>query len=153
MARSTSAGERRKSVGDHLSNFSDSSRMAASFRSSTWARMDSTVSRTLASAAFIAPASIPRFKYRAMVYPPAAARQARRLRTSMCRGLPASKHGADAAARVGHVAGIARDKMNVNVHARLAARGSDVNADIVAARPALLGDDSLRAIEKRKNGR
>src|SRR6476660_32677 len=67
MARSISCGVRRKSFGDHLSNFSDSSRMAASFRSSTCERMFSTVSRTLASAALIAPASIPRLSQRGMV--------------------------------------------------------------------------------------
>src|SRR5262252_2184632 len=67
IARSISCGVRRKSFGDHLSNFSDSSRMAASFRSSTCARMLSTVSRTLASAALIEPASIPRLSQRGMV--------------------------------------------------------------------------------------
>src|SRR5215471_14718741 len=67
IARSISCGVRRKSFGDHLSNFSDSSRMAASFRSSTCARMLSTVWRTLASAALIAPASIPRLSQRGMV--------------------------------------------------------------------------------------
>src|SRR5213076_857854 len=63
---SISAGERRKSFGSQLSNFFDNSRMARSFFSSTCARMLSTVSRTLASAALIALASIPRLRKRAM---------------------------------------------------------------------------------------
>ena len=61
--RAASAGTMR---GDQLSNFCDSSRIAASLRSSTCARMPSTVSRTLASAALIALASIPRLRKRAM---------------------------------------------------------------------------------------
>ena len=48
--------------GDQLSNFCDRSRIAASPRASTSSRMPSTVARTLASAASIAPASIPRFR-------------------------------------------------------------------------------------------
>jgi len=48
--------------GDQLSNFCDSSRTAASRRASISARMVSTVSRTLASAALIALASIPRLR-------------------------------------------------------------------------------------------
>ena len=59
-------GVRRKSFGSQLSNFFDSSRIAASFLSSTSARMPSTVARTLASAALIALASIPRLRKRGM---------------------------------------------------------------------------------------
>src|SRR3974390_116038 len=66
MARSISCGLRRKSFGDHLSNFSDNSRMAVFLRSSTLARMPSTVSRPLATAALIVPASIPRLSQRGM---------------------------------------------------------------------------------------
>ena len=55
-----------KDAGDHLSNCSDRSRTAASPRSSICARMLSTVSRTLASAALMALASIPRLRKRGM---------------------------------------------------------------------------------------
>ena len=59
-------GDSLKSAGDHLSNFSDNARMATSLRASTAARMVSTVSRTLASAALMALASIPRLSQRGM---------------------------------------------------------------------------------------
>src|ERR1700722_17544706 len=62
-----SAGERRKFSGDHLSNFSDSSRKAASPRVSTSVRMPSTVARTLASLAATSLASRPRFRCLAIV--------------------------------------------------------------------------------------
>src|SRR5262249_47194471 len=52
--------------GDHLSNFSDRERTAASRPVSIFSRIASTVDRTAASAAFTAPASIPRFKWRAI---------------------------------------------------------------------------------------
>src|SRR5262245_12330270 len=71
----------------------------------------------------------------------------------MCCCLAAGQYAADAAAGVSYVAGIARDEVNVNVHARLAARGSDVDADIVAIGPVLFSDDGLGTIEERKNGR
>jgi hypothetical protein len=61
MARSTSEGEveiLRRPLVEFLRQFAD----RGVLRSSTWARMDSTVWRNLASAALIAPASIPRFK-------------------------------------------------------------------------------------------
>src|SRR5262249_39714345 len=59
-----------KDGGDQLSNFCDSSRTAASLPASISARMCSTVSRTLASAALIAVASIPRLRYRAITNSP-----------------------------------------------------------------------------------
>ena len=62
MARSISLGLSLKEAGDHLSNFSDSSRTAASRRASTSARICSTVARTAASAALIALASMPRLR-------------------------------------------------------------------------------------------
>src|SRR5262249_42276067 len=68
IALSISASVRRKLFGSQLSNFFDSSRIAASPRASTSARMVSTVSRTLAWAALIAVASIPRLRWRAMGY-------------------------------------------------------------------------------------
>jgi hypothetical protein len=71
----------------------------------------------------------------------------------MCCCFAPGQHATDAAARVSHVAGIARDKVDVNVHARLATRGSDVDTYIVAIGPMLFGDDGLGSIEKRKNGR
>ena len=71
----------------------------------------------------------------------------------MCRCRAASQYAADTAARVSHVAGIARDKVDVNVHARLTTRCSDVDTDIVAIGAMLFSDDGLRSIEKRKNGR
>src|SRR5580658_6035958 len=66
MARSISAGVSLKDGGDHLSNCSENSRTATSLRASMSARMRSTVSRTLASAALIALASIPRLRWRGM---------------------------------------------------------------------------------------
>jgi hypothetical protein len=63
------------------------------------------------------------------------------------------QYAADATARVGYVAGIARDEVNVNVHAPLAARGPDIDADIVAIGPMLFSDAGLGAIEKGENGR
>ena len=66
IARSTSCGVSLNEGGDQLSNFCDSSRIATSLRSSTCARMPSTVARTLASAALISLASIPRLRMRAM---------------------------------------------------------------------------------------
>ena len=66
MARSTSPSLSLKEVGDHLSNFSDSARTAASPLASTSARIASTVWRTWASAALMAPASMPRLRWRAM---------------------------------------------------------------------------------------
>jgi len=71
----------------------------------------------------------------------------------MCCCFAAGQHAADAAARVSHVAGIARDKVDVNMHARLAARGSNVDTDIVAIGLMLFGDDGLGSIEKCKNSR
>jgi hypothetical protein len=62
IARSISGAVSLNEGGDQLSNFCDSSRTAASRRASTSARMLSTVSRTLASAALIALASIPRLR-------------------------------------------------------------------------------------------
>jgi hypothetical protein len=70
----------------------------------------------------------------------------------MCCCLTARQYAADTPARVGHVAGIARDEVNVNVHARLAARGSDIDADIVAVGSVLISNDGLGSIEKRENG-
>src|SRR5277367_3113309 len=67
IAASISAGDRRKVAGDHLSNFSDSSRRAASPRVSTSVRMPSTVARTLASLAATSLASRPRFRCLAIV--------------------------------------------------------------------------------------
>src|SRR5580704_10331195 len=64
IARSTSCSLRRKLSGAQLSNFRDSSRTAVSPRASTSARIASTVSRTLASAALTALASIPRLRWR-----------------------------------------------------------------------------------------
>src|SRR5262245_14480179 len=72
--------------------------------------------------------------------------------TSMCCCRAAGQYTADAAAGVSYVAGIARDEVNVNVHARLAARGSDVDADIVAIGPVLFSDDSLSTFKECKNG-
>ena len=71
----------------------------------------------------------------------------------MCCCLAVGQHAADAAARVSYVTGIARDKVDVNVHARLTTRGSDVDTDIVAIGSMLFGNDGLGSIEKRKNGR
>src|SRR3984957_2919614 len=62
IAASMSAGDRRKFAGDHLSNFSDSSRKAMSPRVSTSFKMPSTVARTLASLAATSLASRPRFR-------------------------------------------------------------------------------------------
>ena len=62
IARSISGGVSRKLAGAHLSNFCDRSRTAASPRASISPRICSTVSRTFASAALIAPASIPRLR-------------------------------------------------------------------------------------------
>jgi len=67
--------------------------------------------------------------------------------------LSAGQYAADASAWVGYVAGIARDEVNVNVDARLAARGSDIDADIVAIGPMPFSDGGLSAIEKGENGR
>src|SRR5579864_5801066 len=64
MARSISCGVSLNDSGAQLSNFCDSSRTAMSLRASISARMCSTVSRTLASAALIALASIPRLRWR-----------------------------------------------------------------------------------------
>src|SRR5690606_6795425 len=61
---SISACDRRKFSGDHLSNFSDSSRTAASPRFATSSRMPSTVARTLRSASALSAASPPFFRYR-----------------------------------------------------------------------------------------
>ena len=62
MARSTSLSLSLKEAGDHVSNFSDSARTAASPFASTSARICSTVCRTWASAALMAPASMPRLR-------------------------------------------------------------------------------------------
>ena len=62
IARSISAALSLNEAGDQLSNFCDNSRTAASLRASMSARICSTVSRTLASAALIALASIPRLR-------------------------------------------------------------------------------------------
>src|SRR5262245_6529069 len=64
IARLISPAVSLNEAGDQPSNFCDNSRTAASRRASTSARIFSTVSRTLASAAFIALASIPRLRYR-----------------------------------------------------------------------------------------
>src|SRR6185437_1746954 len=66
IARSISAALSLNESGDQLSNFCDSSRTATSLRASMSARICSTVSRTLASAALIAVASIPRLRCRAI---------------------------------------------------------------------------------------
>ena len=66
IACSISCGVSLKFAGDHLSNCSDSSRTAASPRASIAPRICSTVSRTLASAALMALASIPRLRKRGM---------------------------------------------------------------------------------------
>src|SRR5580704_13456135 len=66
MACSISCGASLNDAGAQLSNFCDSSRTARSLRASMSARMCSTVSRTLASAALIALASIPRLRWRGM---------------------------------------------------------------------------------------
>src|SRR5712671_2842566 len=66
IARSISWSVRRKLSGSQLSYLFDRSRTAASRRASTSARICSTVSRTLASAALMALASIPRLSQRAM---------------------------------------------------------------------------------------
>src|SRR5262245_510130 len=87
-----------------------------------------------------------------MVSPPYIARRTCRLRASMWCCRAANQYAADTAARVGHVAGISRDEVYVNVHARLTAGGSDVDADIVAIGPVLFSDDALGAIKKRENG-
>ena len=68
IARSTSDGASLNEVGDQLSNFCDSSRTAASLCASTSARICSTISRTLASAAWIALASIPRLRWRGITF-------------------------------------------------------------------------------------
>src|SRR5690349_11982267 len=68
MARSISSAESLKEGGDQLSNLRDNSRTAVSLRSSTSMRICSTISRTLASAALIAVASIPRLRYRATYF-------------------------------------------------------------------------------------
>src|ERR1043166_107777 len=79
IARSISCSERRKFAGAQLSNFCDNSRTAASPCASTSERIASTVSRTLASAAFTALASIPRFKYCGIGYSMRATSLLRRL--------------------------------------------------------------------------
>ena len=68
IARSTSDGASLNEVGDQLSNFSDNSRTAASLCASTSARICSTISRTLASAALIALASTPRLRWRGITF-------------------------------------------------------------------------------------
>src|ERR1700722_16487059 len=69
IAPSISLEDRRKAAGDHLSNFSDSSRSAASPRASTSLKMPSTVARTFASLAATSLASRPRFRGLAMSRP------------------------------------------------------------------------------------
>src|SRR5580658_10469120 len=70
MACSISCGVSLNEAGAQLSNFCDSSRTATSLRASMSARICSTVSRTLASAALIALASIPRLRWRGMTFLP-----------------------------------------------------------------------------------
>src|SRR5580658_10885290 len=70
MARSISCGVSLNEAGAQLSNFCDRSRTATSLRASISARICSTVSRTLASAALIALASIPRLRWRGMTFLP-----------------------------------------------------------------------------------
>src|ERR1700675_2751568 len=89
MARSISATVSLNEAGAQLSNFCDSSRTATSLRASMSARMCSTVSRTLASAALIALASIPRLRWRGMGSssspPPAGGGSAQSAGVGMCR--------------------------------------------------------------------
>src|SRR6516164_474997 len=70
IACSTSSGVSLNDGGDQLSNFCDRSRTAVSLRASISARIFSTVSRTLASAALIAVASMPRLRCRAITLSP-----------------------------------------------------------------------------------
>src|SRR3989442_9152309 len=55
------------------------------------------------------------------------------------------EHAADPAVRVGHVARIARDQVEVDVHARLARGLPDVDPDVVAVGLVLLMNEPLRA--------
>src|SRR5262245_42169082 len=87
-----------------------------------------------------------------MVSPPYIARRTCRLRASMWCCRAANQYAADTAARVGHVAGTSRDEVYVNVHARLTAGGSDVDADIVAIGPVFFSDNGVGAIKQRENG-
>src|SRR5262249_51184245 len=150
IAFSTSGALSLKLAGDQLSNLCERSRTAASLRASTSARIASTVSRTLASAALIALASIPRLSQRAMGSSSCRSVD-ERAQPSMGRCGLVRQHAANAAARVGHVAVIARDEMQMHVHARLPAGAPDIGADVVAVRRELLLDMRLGAVEQRQH--
>lgn len=67
----------------------------------------------------------------------------------MLRCCSIGQHAANTAAWIGYVSGIARDEMDVNVHARLAAGTADIDADIVAVGGKLLLNLSLGTIKQR----
>src|SRR6185503_18017806 len=65
------------------------------------------------------------------------------------RGALAPKHATHPAARIGHVARIARDEMDVNMHAGLAGGLADVGADVPAVGRMLLAHDFSRGAQQR----
>ena len=64
-----------------------------------------------------------------------------------------SKYAPDPTCRVGNVAGIARNEVNVDVHARLACGTPNVHSDVVSVRRILRLDERTRTIEELNNSR
>lgn len=54
---------------------------------------------------------------------------------------------ADATARIGHIARIARNQVDVEVEDRLARRCAAIDADVVAVGPVFLLDDRLGGVQ------
>src|SRR4029077_3573174 len=71
---------------------------------------------------------------------------------SMRRAVAICEHAADAAARIGHVAAMARDQVDMDMQARLPGGAADVDADIIAVRAEFGLDMRLGPIEQGQHG-
>src|SRR6266704_2634218 len=58
------------------------------------------------------------------------------------------QHAANSAGRIRHIASVARNEMDVNVHAVLSCRLADIDADVEAVRRVLLLDERLSLVEQ-----
>ena len=63
-----------------------------------------------------------------------------------------SKYAPDATDRVRNVAGIPRNEMNVDVHARLTSSAPNVHADVVSVRRILRLDERTCTVQELNNG-
>ena len=63
-----------------------------------------------------------------------------------------SKYAPDAACRIRNVAGIPRNEMNVDVHARLTCGAPNVHSNVVSVRRILRLDERACTVEELNNG-